>query len=246
MRKSLLAAGFVGMLSALPMVSFPIAAHAGNSAIEANLQSYGDLSMFYQALLNTGVINQLTENQNYTIFAPTNAAFSEIRPANYPCFYSANCRPQIGVLLNNHIVLGRYDLKENFPSGGPRFGQKQGFGGEGLQTMSNRQIFIEEAYPGSFMVNGAKILSKSEIGGNIIYRIDSVITNPQEMSQFQTVSYVPAPATGVVTTTEKTVTCRSHIVQPRTTYPAGTMAPAGVASDGGETTTVIQTYTTQQ
>ena len=55
--------------------------------------------MFYQALLNTGVASELNENTEYTVFAPTNAAFTEIQPRAYPCFYSAQCRDGTGGCL---------------------------------------------------------------------------------------------------------------------------------------------------
>ncbi len=73
-------------------ISFAPAARANNSHVEAAIQSFGDLSMFYQALLNTGVINELREDQHYTVFAPTNNAFSAIHPQTYPCFYAVECR----------------------------------------------------------------------------------------------------------------------------------------------------------
>ena len=87
-------------------------AKANNSEVESILQSYGDTSMFYQALQNTGVLNELSENRSYTIFAPTNAALAQITPQSYPCFYAVQCRPQIAVMMRNHIVPGHLEPKE--------------------------------------------------------------------------------------------------------------------------------------
>ena len=212
----------------------PTTAQAGNSSVETTIRSYGDLSMFYQAMVNTGVINELRENEDYTIFAPTNGAFAEITQQNFPCFYSAQCRPQVAALLRNHIIVGKYDL--------PNLTSR----GQGIRTIGSRTVLIEEPYVASYTVEGNKILSASDVGGNMIYRIDGVIAQPKELNQFTTVNYVPAPANVV---TEKTVT--------RTTYqsgagfdgyPAGTVVvPADtVGGNNSQTTTVIQTYTTQQ
>ena len=70
---------------------------ATNSNVESVLQSHGDLSLFYQALHNTGVADELKEDGEYTIFAPTNTAFAEIQPHEYPCFYSAQCRDKVAI-----------------------------------------------------------------------------------------------------------------------------------------------------
>ena len=41
------------------------------------------------------------------------------------------------------------------------------------------------------------------MNGNIVYRVDGLLADRQDLSQFQSINYVPAPT---VTTTEKTVT----------------------------------------
>jgi len=209
----------------------PLPAQAENSSVEAAIRSYGDLGVFYQALLNTGVINEMNENERYTIFAPTDAAFTQIERQNYPCFYSVQCRPQIAVLLRNHIIVGRYDLKELVTYGG------------GIRAGGAARLYVEEPFVGDYTVDGRKILSKGEVAGNIIYRIDGVITNPQELTQFQTVSYVPS---GDTVTTEKTVTRKTYRSGLPETYPAGTMGTITTPADNSsQTTTVIRSYTTQ-
>jgi len=224
----------VGLLGTVPVIHWT-PAHAANSNVEAAIQSYGDLSMFYQALLNTGVINELNENQRYTIFAPTNAAFiAQIRRESYPCFYSEQCRPQIAAVLRSHILLGRYDLNDLVTYG------------YGVQTSNGRLVHVAEPYVGTYTVEDQRILSKGEVAGNIVYRIDGVIVNPQDLSQFLTVSYVPTAGT---VTTEKTVTRKTyHTAVPPMAYPAGSMVvvPSTTPDNQSETTTVIHSYSTQE
>jgi uncharacterized surface protein with fasciclin (FAS1) repeats len=210
---------------------------AGNSSVEATLQEYGDLSMFYQALLNTGVNNELSETGHYTIFAPTNAAFSQIRPQAYPCFYAEQCRPQIGALLQNHIILDRHDYPNLTTYG------------QGIASMGQRRLHVVETFPGKYAVEGQTILSKSEVNGNIIYRISGVIAGPQELNQFQTVNYMP-PENGYTTertTTEKTYHPNAMPALPQQQYPAGSMGSSYGAMPGAqsETTTTTHTYVTE-
>jgi uncharacterized surface protein with fasciclin (FAS1) repeats len=219
-----LAVLLIGSASAIAVVP----AQANNSHVEAAMRSFGDLSMFYQALFNTGVVNELREDQRYTIFAPTNAAFTAIQPQSYPCFYAVQCRPQIAALLRNHIIIGRHDLKDLVTYG------------QGMQTMGTRSVLVEEPYVGQYTVDGRRILTKAEVAGNIIYRIDGVLTDPQELNQFQTVNYV-VPENAIIT--EKTVT---YVAPTPAPYPAGTMGPADVPDNVEEKTTIIHTYTTEQ
>jgi uncharacterized surface protein with fasciclin (FAS1) repeats len=209
------------------LILMPVPAHANNSAIEAAIQSFGDLSMFYQALLNTGVINELQENQHYTLFAPTNEAFASIQPQTYPCFYAVQCRPQIAAIMRDHILLGGRDLKELV-----------GYG-QGIATLGPRPVHVDEPYVGKYAVDDNSILSKTEINGNYVYRIAGVIALPQELSQFQMVSYTP-------TVTKKTVTTYTTD-NPVQSYPSGTMIEQPANGDNvTERTTVIRTYTTDQ
>jgi len=233
MRKPFITICMLSALSALPAMSWCPAAHAGNSNVETALQSYGDLSMFYQALLNTGVINELKENEHYTIFAPTNVALNQIQPQTYPCFYAVECRPQIAALLRNHIVEGEHDLKNLVTYG------------SGIRTLGNHVAYVNEPFMHDYTVDDHNILSTTEVGGNYIYRIDGVITTPQELSQFQTVRYMDTPNI----TTEQTTVRRTY-VSPSTAspaYPAGNMVPMQVAPDNAtQTTTITHTYTTDQ
>jgi uncharacterized surface protein with fasciclin (FAS1) repeats len=238
MKRSFLTAGLLVALCAAPVIGYNAPVYAGNSSVEATLQNYGDVSMFYQTLINTGVINELNENTHYTVFAPTNAAFAEIRRQNYPCFYSEQCRPQIAALLRNHIVPNSYSLSDLKTYG------------QGVQTMGTRRLVVTEEYVGKYTVNGQNILSNGDTGSNNIYRINRVISDPQEMAQFKTVNVVPVIApTGSVSTTRDTITERTyHVPSPTSSaYPSGPMDPypANPQDNMTETTTVIDRYTTE-
>lgn len=213
----------------------PVHARANNSAVESTVRSFGDLSSFYQAMLNSGEINELREDQHYTIFAPTNVAFAQIAPRDYPCFYHAQCRPQIAALLRDHVIVGRYDLSDLVTAG------------QGMQTMGVDRLLIERPYTDTYTVNGRRILSKSETNGNIIYRVDGVIANSDQLSPFQNIVYdANAPAEPMpVTETVTTYTTDRPAPMPATQYryPAGSMVPPYEdTGNRSQTTTIIHSY----
>jgi uncharacterized surface protein with fasciclin (FAS1) repeats len=224
----------LGLAAVLGVSVIAVPAQAGNSSVETTVRSFGDLSMFYQAMVNTGVINELRESENYTIFAPTNAAFAQVTQQNYPCFYSIQCRAQVAAVLRNHIIVGSYSL--------PNLATR----GMGIKTAGGRNVLIEEPYKDSYSVEGRKVLSASNVGNNMVYRIDGVIAEPQELSQFQTVTYAPAPGAVI---TEKTVVRKTYrSMDGFDGYPAGQLVVPQGAVDGNnsQSTTVIETYRTQE
>jgi uncharacterized surface protein with fasciclin (FAS1) repeats len=163
-------------ISFLTALGMGLPAFANNAALETGLQKSVDLSMFYQALVTTGVINEFQEGKHYTVFAPINTAFQAIDPAQYPCFYAVECRPQIAALLNNHVASGDHALKEMVTYG------------NGFPSIGDAAIKIEEPYVGDYTADGHQILSKTEIDGNVIYRIDGVLAQQKDLTQFQMAS----------------------------------------------------------
>lgn len=232
MKHPLITMGLIGLLGTTPVVCWSTTAKAANSNVEVGLQNFGDLSMFYQALLNTGVINQLNDNQHYTIFAPVNSAFAPIAHDRYPCFYSEQCRPQVAALLRNHILVGRFELTDLVTYG------------KGIQSDGARRLHVAEPFLDDYTVERQKIISASEIDGNMIYRIAGVISSPQELAQFGTMGVTPLADS--VTTERTTVVKRVyHSPTDTTAYPGGEMYSSettGIAPSVSQTTTVTRSY----
>jgi uncharacterized surface protein with fasciclin (FAS1) repeats len=197
-----------------------------NSYVDGALADQGDLTMFYQALLTTGVANELNNNTEYTIFAPTNAAFAQVNPHAFPCFYAAQCRPQVAAVLRNHIV----PRNENVD----RFSK---WGGE-IATLGNRRIDVEEPYKGSYTVEGYRVLYQNEMSGSnptrgnkvTLYHIDGVIANDREMAVFRTVPFANAPAAVM----KKTVTTYHRPMG--VAYPRQSLIPNPYLVPGGYVT----------
>jgi uncharacterized surface protein with fasciclin (FAS1) repeats len=234
----------IAMLGLLGSMAAPAA--AANVHVERALAHQGQLSLFYQALLNTGVASELNENTEYAIFAPTNAAFAEIQPRVYPCFYATPCRAQVAALLRNHIV----PINESVS----RFSR---WGG-GIPTLGSRKLDVEEPYKGDFAVEGRKILYQDKGEEVSLYPIDGVIASNQELAPFRMPPVVDV-APGIVTE-QTTTTYRTSLPPTSSVFTDGYMVPGGypasptviymvptVPSQGDttETTTITRTKTTE-
>jgi uncharacterized surface protein with fasciclin (FAS1) repeats len=172
---------------------------AANSSVESILASEADLSVFHQALVNTGVANELKQDTEYSIFAPTNAAFAAIQPSIYPCFYSAQCRAGVAAVLRNHIV----PLNESIHS-------LSLWGGRPLPTIGSRSPFVEEAYKGDYTAEGHTVLRQVRSDEVSVYPIDGVIISEGELARFRVQPYASGP--DMVTT--KTVTTYTQEAPP--------------------------------
>jgi uncharacterized surface protein with fasciclin (FAS1) repeats len=161
---------------ALSISLFASSAYAGNAAIEDALKSRDDLSMFYQAMVNTGVMNELSGG-SYTVFAPTNDAFAKLTAERYPCFYSPECKEEVAEIIRNHIVEGEQHLGDVARGNG------------GLHSINKRFISIAQPTRDNFSVDGHEVLRSSGLFGSVLYKIDGVIANPIELSRTERPPY---------------------------------------------------------
>jgi uncharacterized surface protein with fasciclin (FAS1) repeats len=228
----------------------------GNSYVEAALVDQGDLSKFYQALHTTGVANELSDNEEYTIFAPTNAAFNQIKPRVFPCFYAVQCRPQLAAVLRNHIVPRNESIRRLSRRGS-------------IQTVGGRPIEVVEPFLGHYAVDGNRVLYLNESnttnvfkGSRVsLYKIDGVIAADQEIAPFrvQPVAEIQGQVIERTVTTYRPAPPSPYYIQPMVpgTYlvpggyhvvrgPTGYMGdPADVEGNATETTTITRTTTTE-
>jgi uncharacterized surface protein with fasciclin (FAS1) repeats len=211
-------------------------AHAASRSVESALANRDDVSMFYQALLNTGVAAELNENTEYTIFAPTNAAFAAIEPRVYPCFYSAQCRTEVAAVLRNHIVPRNESIHD-----------LSLWGGNPIPTIGNHGLYVEETYKNDYEVEGRTVLNQGGDERVSVYRIDGVIISDRELAQFR--NQPLADNGGMVTQKTVTTTYRTPVTYPAVSEgyaapggysgaPAVYVAPGEALGDTTQTTTV--------
>jgi len=205
---------FVGFLAYMSAIQ---AAYADNAGVENAIKSRPELYSFYQALVNTGVNHELNAGVSYTIFAPTNEAFSRIRQDKYPCFYSVECRLQVAEIVRNHIIPGKVYIKD--------IAKQEG----GIFSIGGRIVRIGEPSKDDYAVDGNNVLHMSSFGGGgILYKIDGVIVNPRELASLQDAEYASATSKEVTTITKKTI-------------PDPACGPGGCPDAVTQTTTVTRT-----
>jgi uncharacterized surface protein with fasciclin (FAS1) repeats len=256
MKRKMITTLLFGLLSSTSAL-VPVSAFANNRGVETALANYGDVSVFYQALINTGVLAELDPNTNYTIFAPTNEAFAQIQPNMYPCFYSTQCRAQVADVLRNHIVVGSESLADLTKD-------------VHVPTIGRYRVYAESPYVGDYTIAHHGVLSGAEINGNMVYRLDGVIISDEQLAQFRAMppvanvqermivtSYHPDDALPVPGSNANLTVSRQTYITPASSatkvYPDGTqvtttsrtyVTPDGYPA-GGEETTVTSTVTSE-
>lgn len=204
---------------------------ADNKTVESALQNRSDLSTFYKALVYTGVNHELQPGRSYTVFAPTNKAFSELTQEQYPCMYEKQCQAAVAQIVRNHIVPGSVNMSDAARRHG------------GIYALNGRFVNIatparsrESSSAMDYSINGKNVTYMSSLGGgrDMLYKIDGVIAKPSELASLQyddTMAYVPTYAPTTQATVRETVP----------TIP-GTACESGGCPDTVERTTTVTTY----
>ena len=153
--------------------------YAANKGVEDAIKSREDLSLFYEALQKTNVLEELEEGKAYAIFAPTNEAFEKIynKKDKYPCFGHEECLQDFTDVMRNHFVPGYFDLRRQ----------------NGLFAINDRQITVGHPHRGHDSVDGNMVESTSQLFGSVLYRIDGVIMNDNEGKMFRRKPLAKAP-----------------------------------------------------
>lgn len=192
------------LIALLGATALALPAYANNTHVENAIKARPELASFYEALTVTGVNQELQEGKSYTVFAPTNAAFAAITKDQYPCFYSEQCKAQIADVVRNHIVPGENHVDDIVKQKGVLF------------SIDKRQIPIGMPNPDKYTADGRNIVRISGIRGGMLYNIDGVIANQQELSMFtvpvsttvtqKVISYSPVGSVDGKTTVVETTT----------------------------------------
>ena len=108
---------------------------------------------------NPTVLNLLSQRGQYTVFAPTNAAFAQIGVTSANC---ATVAPDVTGILAYHVAKGRRAAADVVSSTQIR--------------MLDRQFTSISAAGGSYYINDAKIIATDVFASNgVIHAIDKVL-----------------------------------------------------------------------
>jgi len=179
------------LLAGVSMSFMAGAAHAENATIANALASRTEVSQFYTALQKTGVIDEIPSG-SVTVFAPNNAAFAKLTQREYPCLYSPQCTEEVAAILRNHIAPHEVHVKDAVR-------------GAAVFSIDKTHLHLHEPQKGRYTVEGKKVLSQNQLVGSMLYIIDGVIADKDELADLREPPaplVIPTP----VTTTQETVT----------------------------------------
>ena len=126
-------------------------AHAANSHVESTLAEQEDLSTFHQALINTGVTNELRKIQSTLCLRQPMTLLPKSSRALIPVF--SLTPPNAVVRKPPSRVTVLCPVTKH-----PRSGQWD----KGIPTLGDRRFFVEEPYKGEYTVEGHRISTKSK------------------------------------------------------------------------------------
>lgn len=203
MKRALLATAIFSSIAAGGIAT----AIAKNPTVEDSLKRRDDLSVFYQALVDTGVADELQDGKDYTIFAPTNEAFEKITKEKYPCFYSAECRKEVAAIIRNHIVEGAIFVDRARTTN--------------LRSLNDQRVInIAQPHKNNYSVDGKAITYTMSFTSGILYKIEGVIADKMELSALTRLP-IPTPIPEMSDDTKEAMEAVSE------TPAAVKLAPAG-------------------
>ncbi len=152
----------IGFLAAIVSIA---GLQAGVAAAEKNVvqvaQSNNDFSTLVQAVVAADLAGTLQGQGPFTIFAPTNEAFSKLPPGTLEELLKPENKAKLQAILTYHVVPGKV-LAKDVKSGE-------------VKTVNGKDISVVVAN-GQVKVNDAKVIKTDVVGSNgVIHVIDTVL-----------------------------------------------------------------------
>ena len=132
-----------------------------DTAVEA-----GSFKTLVTAVKAADLVETLKGKGPFTVFAPTDAAFSNLPEGTIPSLLEN--KALLTSILTYHVIPGRV-LASDLPMGRSE-----------VATVEGSKLLIEKNRDGSVTINGAKVVSSDVLAGNgVIHVIDAVVTPEQ-------------------------------------------------------------------
>lgn len=153
-----------GVIHMIDIVILPPA--AADSIVETAMATK-DLGTLIKTLKAAGLVDTLEEEGPFTVFAPTNTAFTRLPPGKLQSLMMPQNKEQLAGILKYHIVRGKYTWD--------RIARRRS-----LRTLSGKSLTIRKTN-GGLTIDGATITQKDIICANgVIQMIDTVLMPPSE------------------------------------------------------------------
>lgn len=126
-----------------------------------------ELKTFVNAFRASGLMDSLTNAGNFTIFAPSEAAFDSLPDGAKEDLLKPENKNQLKAILRNHIVSGKIRAKELR-------------NGKSFDSIGGQELGVS-ALGGKIMVGGTEITKSNLVASNgVIYIVNKVIVPPSE------------------------------------------------------------------
>lgn len=179
----LLAAG--GMLTAAPAYAAPQAATAATAATAAaaatasktiveNASALPDLSTLVAAVKAAGLVDTLNSAGPFTVFAPTNSAFSALPAGTVDTLLKPENKAQLTGVLTYHVVSGKVmaaDLIRQIKAGGGKAMLTTVQGAQLTASLAGDKVIVTDAAGGSATVSTADVKQSN----GVVHVIDKVL-----------------------------------------------------------------------
>ncbi len=191
MKKSLIAVGLASLLGACASMGSksPSASMSDNKAdtkmvggaamypskdIVDNAVNSKDHTTLVAAVKAAGLVETLKSPGPFTVFAPTNEAFSALPAGTVDTLLKPENKATLTKVLTYHVVSGRVDsaaLAEQIRAGGGRASLKTVSGGTLVASMSGSNVVITDEKGGSAKVTIADVYQSN----GVIHVVDKVL-----------------------------------------------------------------------
>ena len=142
--------------------------------IVANVSAAPNLSTLVTAVKAAGLVDTLSGPGPFTVFAPTNDAFSKLPAGTLDTLTQPENKAKLQDLLKYHVVAGKIDAKKlmkDIKKGGGTAKLKTVQGEDLAFTMSGSSVQITDAKGGTALVTTADVLQSN----GVVHVIDTVL-----------------------------------------------------------------------
>ncbi|HEY8356137.1 MAG TPA: fasciclin domain-containing protein [Ramlibacter sp.] len=146
----------------------------GNKDIVDNAVNSRDHTTLVAAVKAAGLVDTLKSAGPFTVFAPTNMAFSNLPAGTVDTLLKPENKGTLTQVLTYHVVPGRIDaaaLAAQIQAGGGRAVLKTAAGGNLTATMRGNDVLITDAKGGAAVVTIANVYQSN----GVIHVVDKVL-----------------------------------------------------------------------
>ena len=139
--------------------------HASQPSIVSIATGDESFSTLVTALQTAGLVDALSGDGPFTVFAPTNDAFAAVGEETLNSLLQPENRDQLTAILTYHVVQGEYFAEDVAP------------GNYDLATLQGDTVNVVVGDDGSVTVDGASVIAADVDASNgVVHVMDSVIT----------------------------------------------------------------------